>query len=112
MPVHIKPEQLSARTLLLYHILLLVLFTCFMSGVVGVFILQDIEQSYTISRTRWAEYYQQLIAWNPMISAILVNGPLLGIVFLSLKLHGHTVKKREAEGSAGHGQRIKQAKQL
>ena len=38
----------------------------------------DHEQQSSFSQTRAASVYRRLIAFNPLISAILVNGPILG----------------------------------
>jgi len=113
MPSHvIKPELLPARTLYLYYLLLPVLITVFVSGLVGVFILQDQQLEYSISKTYLAETYRKLIAFNPIISALLVNVPVLGLLYVGLRLQGHRAVSSKAHGIGAANWRAKHTKNL
>ena len=98
--------------------------------------IADHEQQSSFSQTRAASVYRRLIAFNPLISAILVNGPILGasrlwvamlpinvpracpqnlcavagLIFVLLKLRNHSVAVRQREIGVQLLQSVSQAR--
>jgi len=112
MPSYVlQPEVLDKRQIWVLRLALPLLFSVLACGIAGLFILIDHEQQSPLSQTRAASLYRRLIAFNPLISAICVNAPILGLIYVLLRLRNHSIAVQQRHTGADLLQSAVQAKQ-
>lgn len=68
------------------------MFTC---AILGLYVIQDKEQTSWLSHTWFGEQWRMAVAWNQFINSGMLNGGLLGSVIASVRLKEHRAARRD-----------------